>query len=73
LFQFLTDDVGSPKLADHFKEVLALMRASRNWKEFYTLLDRALPRFGETMQLPFDDTQAMEALPLMAPLSLPNG
>jgi hypothetical protein len=49
------------------------MRAARNWKEFYGLLDRALPRFGETMQLPFDDSQAMEALPLKPALSLPNG
>jgi hypothetical protein len=65
--------VGSPKLKDHFKEVLALMRAARNWKEFYTFLDRALPRFGETMQLPFDDSLAMEALPLKPVLSLPSG
>ena len=35
--------------------------------------DRAPPRFDETMQLPFDDTQAMEALPLKPVLSLPNG
>lgn len=62
LFQRLTTDVGHPKLVDHFKEVLALMRAARNWKEFYGMLDRALPRFGDTMQLPFDDVQAMEKM-----------
>jgi hypothetical protein len=60
----LTSDVGNPKLKDHFRDVLVLMRAARNWKEFYFLLDRSLPRFTDTLQLPFDDTQAMEALPM---------
>lgn len=62
LFQLLTPDAGHPKLLDHFKEVLAIMRGARNWTEFYAILDRSLPRFNETLQLPFDDTRAMEAL-----------
>jgi P63C domain len=73
LFQFLTDDVGSPKLSEHFKELRTLMKAARNWKEFYSMLDRALPRFGETMELPFDDTQAMEALAFKSPNLLTSG
>jgi hypothetical protein len=64
LFQRLTSDEGHPKLKDHFRDVLTLMRASRNWREFYALLDRSLPRFTDTLQLPFDDTQAMESLPM---------
>jgi hypothetical protein len=48
----------------HFKEVLAIMRGARNWAEFYEMLDRSLPRFNETLQLPFYDTQAMERLPV---------
>ncbi len=28
----------------------------------YDMLDRSLPRFNETLQLPFYDTQAMERL-----------
>jgi hypothetical protein len=43
--------------------VLALVRAARNWTEFYEILNRSLPRFDETLQLPFGDTQAMEKLP----------
>jgi hypothetical protein len=27
-----------------------------------------LPRFDETLQLPFDDTQAMEGLPMNTPV-----
>jgi hypothetical protein len=64
LFQMLTSDIGHPKLIDHFRDVLVLMRAARNWREFYSLLDRSLPRFTDTLQLPFDDTQAMERLPM---------
>jgi len=40
------------------------MRGARDWEEFYSMLNRSLPRFNETLQLPFDDTQAMEALPM---------
>jgi len=60
---YSTKLLGHPKLVDHFKEVLAIMRGARNWAEFYDLLDRSLPRFNETLQLPFYDTQAMERLP----------
>jgi hypothetical protein len=63
LFQLLTSDVGHPKLKDHFREVLAVMRGARNWAEFYEILNRSLPRFNETLQLPFYDTKAMERLP----------
>ena len=53
-----------PQVLAHFKEVLAIMRGARNWADFYELLDRSLPRFNETLQLPFYDTQAMERLPM---------
>lgn len=62
LFQMLTSDVGHPKLKEHFRDVLTLMRAARTWKEFYFILNRSLPRFTDTLELPFDDTRAMEAL-----------
>jgi hypothetical protein len=41
-----------------------LRRVERNWAEFYEILNRSLPRFNETLQLPFYDTQAMERLPM---------
>jgi len=43
------------------------MRGSRSWHEFYEILNRSLPKFNETLQLPFDDTQAMERLPAPEP------
>ena len=42
--QWLTDDVGHPALAQHLYAVIALMKASNDWKGFYRLLQRALPK-----------------------------
>ena len=42
-FQWLTQDVGHPKLQQHLASVTALMRASDNWDQFKKMLDRALP------------------------------
>lgn len=44
-FQWLTEDIGNPKLLQHLAAVVALMRASPNWDEFKTLIDRALPKY----------------------------
>lgn len=51
--QWLTEDVGHPALAQHLYAVIALMRASNSWDEFKRQLDRALPRRGDTLKLPF--------------------
>ena len=52
-FQRLTEDVGDPRLREHLYAVIALMKASPNWNSFYRLIERALPRFGQTLPLPF--------------------
>jgi len=43
LFQFLSEDIGQPDLRDHLLQLIAIMRASRNWKSFEKLLERAFP------------------------------
>ena len=50
--QWLTGDVGHPKLKDHLIGVLALMRASPNWNVFKRMLERSYKKPGE--QLGFD-------------------
>jgi hypothetical protein len=40
-FQFLSEDIGQPDLRDHLLQVIAIMRAARNWKSFERLFDRA--------------------------------
>lgn len=42
--QWLTVDVGHPALAQHLHAVTALMRVSKNWKEFSAILNHAFPR-----------------------------
>jgi len=46
-------DVGNPALAQHLHAVIALMRASQSWDQFKSLLNRAFPRRGDTLALPF--------------------
>ena len=54
LFQRLTEDVGHPKLREHLASIIALMRAADSWQQFKSMLDRALPRYGDTPYLPFE-------------------
>jgi hypothetical protein len=51
LFQSLTDDIGHPKLREHLAAVVALMRISKKWDSFMQHVDRALPRFGDTVSM----------------------
>ena len=53
-FQRLTQNVGYPKLREHLGSAIAIMRLSDSWQDFMKKLDRLHPRYGETMQLPFD-------------------
>jgi P63C domain len=55
LFQRLTEDVGHDRLREHLASVTTLMRASANWGGFYRLLERALPKYKQTLPLPFPD------------------
>ena len=49
--QWLTDEVGHPKLQEHLIRAEVLMNAAPNWTTFYKLLQRALPKIGETMPM----------------------
>ncbi len=47
-FQRLTEDAGHPKLREHLASVITLMKVSTNWRRFYGLLNRALPKYNTT-------------------------
>jgi hypothetical protein len=49
--QWFNPDRGHPKLREHISGVIALLRASDDWSSFKRAMDRAYPKFGETMQL----------------------
>jgi hypothetical protein len=55
LFQRLTEEIGHPKLREHLASATTLMKASESWDQFKRMLDRALPRYGDTPYLPFED------------------
>ncbi len=50
-FQWLTEDIGHPKLREHLAAVIALMKASNTWGRFYGNMQRALPQYGETIDM----------------------
>ncbi len=64
LFQRLTEEVGHPKLQEHFIAVNTLMKAFDDWDQFYRRLDRVFPKFNETPMLPFkeDDKESPDEL-----------
>ena len=51
--QWLTPEVGHPKLRDHLNGVIALMRASSSWDQFKRMVDRVFPKLNTTLELPF--------------------
>lgn len=61
--QWLTADVGHPKLRDHLNGVIALMRASANWDIFKRLLNRAFPKKGSSLELPLADIDDLPTKP----------
>jgi len=51
--QWLTEDVGHPALAQHLYALIGFMRVSATWKQFYDMVQRAFPKKGEVLFLPF--------------------
>lgn len=53
--QHFSEDYGLPELRDHLKKVMVLMDAASSKKDFERLLNRSLPKYGDTLELPFDE------------------
>ena len=53
--QWFTQDFGHPRLREHLAGVIMLMRASPSWTRFRASLNRAVPKRGTTIPIPFDD------------------
>jgi hypothetical protein len=54
-FQWLTDDVGNPRLREHLVATLALMRVSNKWEDFSRMLQRAFPKLNTNLEFPIND------------------
>lgn len=52
--QHMTRDYGDPALREHLANVIFLMRTCSDWDDFKRRLNRAAPKYGDTMPLPFE-------------------
>lgn len=59
--QWLSEDLGIPKLQEHFAAVIALQKAHDNWDDFYKAMNRALPKKTEMPLFDFAETQSLDA------------
>ncbi len=57
-FRRLSEDIGHPKLREHLASVVTVMMLSDTYDDFIAKLDRVKPRYGETIPLPFPETEA---------------
>ena len=61
LHQWLTEDIGNPMLAQHLHSVVMFQRLALSqgygWNRFVKMVDRVLPRRGDTLSLPFPDSE----------------
>ncbi len=54
-FQHFTKDYGVPALREHLTKVTFLMQACDSWTEFKRKLDRVIPKYGDTIPIPFTE------------------
>ena len=54
-FQFLTDEVGEPRLREFFGGLIALARATTTWSKYKSMVNRAYPVYGKTLDIGFPD------------------
>lgn len=53
--QFFTRDMGFPELTQHISNLIFLMKGATNWARFHRALDRAAPRYGDTLQIDYQE------------------
>ena len=51
--QFFTRDFGHPILKEHLSNIIFLMKGCTTWSDFTRRLNRAKPKYGQTMEIPF--------------------
>lgn len=50
-FQFLTDEVGEPKLREFFGGLVALAKASNSWRKYVEMINMVYPKQGDQLRL----------------------
>jgi hypothetical protein len=59
--QYLTDDDGKPEMKRLLEGVIVAMKLSSDWDDFKLKLDMLYPKFGATLQLPYDPVKSLPA------------
>lgn len=54
-FQFLTQDWGTPALREHLSNTVFLMKTCSSWEDFRKRLNKASPKYGNTIPLDFPE------------------
>jgi hypothetical protein len=61
LHQWLTEEIGNPMLAQHLHSLIMFQRLAISsgfgWNRFVKMVDRVLPRLGNTLEIPFPDEE----------------
>lgn len=55
LHQWLTQDIGHPKLREHLASIVSILKLSKSPEEFRANVNLVHPRYGETTQMDFND------------------
>lgn len=56
LHQFLTEDIGHPKLREHLSSIITLLKISKDKEQFLTLVDQVHPKYNTSYELDLDDS-----------------
>lgn len=54
LHQFLTDDIGHPKLREHLSSIITLLKISKDKHQFLSLVDQVHPKYNTNYEIDFD-------------------
>ena len=55
LHQWLTNELGHPKLREHLSSIVTLMKLSKTPQEFKQLVDQIHPKLNETIEIDFEN------------------
>ncbi|MDQ0449907.1 P63C domain-containing protein [Methylobacterium aerolatum] len=66
--QWFDPDRGHPKLKEHIAGVIALLRSADDWVSFKRALDRAFPKFGDTIPMPLSGGRGSRLAPPLSSL-----
>lgn len=57
LHQWLTSEIGHPKLREHLASIVTILKLSSTPQDFKLNVNRIHPRYGDTLQIQFDDPE----------------